>query len=182
MWLTNMNLVKKGEQILLVQERWGSVREGRVPNHWVCVVLCASVSGGRMSQWGVLLKGVEYQVCRQVEVTMLLLVELSWSVVGSPAPSHPESVAEPVSLPCATWLACSGTKPAEPRKSSYTCSMPHRSQGAHVHNHIWARNVRVIALTCTRASVKLIFMANSSLMNTSGYRVFSKAASNSSSC
>ena len=64
--------------------------------------------------------GVEYLACRQVGVMTLLSAGLSWSVVGSPALSHPDPVAGPASLPCAILLACSGTKPAEPHSSSYS--------------------------------------------------------------
>ena len=107
-------------------------------------------------------------------------------MVGGPALSHPDPVAEPASLPCVILLACSGTKPAEPRvhSSSYSPSTdlvmtpplqdvytttPEHARGAHTN------------LPAREFQFKLIFMASSSRMNTSGYRVFSKPASNSCS-
>lgn len=119
MWWMSKTLVRKGEQIQLFQGKWGSVQVGRVrPSHWACVVLHASASGERRSQWGALLRGVEYLVCRQVEVKMSWQAGQTWSVVGSPAlMSHPDSAAEPASLPCATLLAYSGTIPADPHRS-----------------------------------------------------------------
>ena len=101
--------------------RLGKASSRRMPLN-SALVLCASASVGRTSRWKALLKGAKYLVCRQVEATILSLVKRSRSAVVFPALSRPESAAEPVSLPCATWLACSGTRPAEPHKSSYTFS------------------------------------------------------------